>query len=224
MTPMETEGVVKYSAHHTPGDVETHLRQCPPAIRDAALSALARFPELDAARTALHDAGLIGVSASGIGYGNISLRLAGDLFLISGSGTGAHRSLGMPGYSLVCAFDPPANTVCSCGPVQASSESMTHGAIYRAADTVRCVIHVHSRPLFAALLAQDWPHTPESAAYGTPALSLEAARLVLASAEGVFVTAGHEEGLVAYGSTIASTLDAVLSLQHGTRNGIWLSK
>ncbi len=215
------EGVVKYRAHHTPDDVAAYLRKCPPALRDAALSALERFPELDAARTALHDAGLIGVYPSGIGYGNISLRLADALFLISGSGTGAHRTLGMRGYSLVHAFDPSANTVSSCGPVRASSESMTHGAIYRAAPAARCVIHVHNRALFSSLLAQDWPHTPESAAYGTPALSLAVARLAaeLPPAEGVFVTAGHEEGLIAYGSTIASALDAILSLQHGTRNG-----
>lgn len=221
MTHGMEEGVVKYRAHHTLGEVEAYLRKSPPALRDVSLVALARFPELDAARTALHDAGLIGVTPSGIGYGNISLRLAGDMFLISGSGTGAHRTLGMRGYSLVHAFDPSANTVSSYGPVQASSESMTHGAIYRAVPAAHCVIHVHSRALFSSLLARDWPHTPESAAYGTPALSLEVARLAaeLPPAGGVFVTAGHEEGLIAYGTTIAAALDALLSLQHGTRNG-----
>ena len=41
----------------------------------------------------------IGVYPSGIGYGT-SLRLAGNLFLISGSGTGSSRLLGKQGYSL----------------------------------------------------------------------------------------------------------------------------
>ncbi len=220
MTPGEEEGVVKYRAHHTPGDVEAYLRECAPALRDVALSALTQFSELDAARTTLHDAGLIGVYPSGIGYGNISLRLADELFLISGSGTGARRILDMSGYSLVHTFDPSANTVSSYGPVQASSESMTHGAIYRAAPATRCVIHVHSRALFSSLLARNWPHTPESAAYGTPALSLAVARLAAAlpPTGGVFVTAGHEEGLIAYGTTIAAALASLLSLQHETGN------
>ena len=114
------DGVVKYQASHTRGDVETSLRTLPAGIRETALDALTLFPELDAARTALHDAGLIGVYPSGIGYGNVSLRLAGNLFLISGSGTGSSRLLGKQGYSLVRAFDPLENTVASFGPVQAS--------------------------------------------------------------------------------------------------------
>ena len=100
------DGIVKYQASHTVGDVETYLCTLPAKLRDTALDALTLFPELDAARTALHDAGLIGIYPSGIGYGNISLRLAGNLFLISGSGTGSSRLLGKQGYSLVHTFDP----------------------------------------------------------------------------------------------------------------------
>ena len=91
MTAEPIDGVVKYQASHTRGDVETSLRTLPAGIRETALDALTLFPELDAARTTLHDAGLIGVYPSGIGYGNVSLRLAGNLFLISGSGTGSSR-------------------------------------------------------------------------------------------------------------------------------------
>ena len=91
MTAEPIDGIVKYQASHAMGDVETYLRTLPAGIRETALDALALFSELDAARTTLHDAGLIGVYPSGIGYGNISLRLAGNLFLISGSGTGSSR-------------------------------------------------------------------------------------------------------------------------------------
>ena len=208
MTAEPIDGVVKYQASHTRGDVETSLRTLPAGIRETALDALTLFPELDAARTTLHDAGLIG-------YGNVSLRLAGNLFLISGSGTGSSRLLGKQGYSLVRAFDPLENTVASFGPVQASSESMTHGAVYGAANKARCVIHIHSPFLFTSLLAEGFPRTPESVAYGTPALSREVARLIteeLSSSEGIFVTAGHNEGVFAYGESIASTLNLILSL------------
>ena len=215
MTAEPIDGVVKYQASHTRGDVETSLRTLPAGIRETALDALTLFPELDAARTTLHDAGLIGVYPSGIGYGNVSLRLAGNLFLISGSGTGSSRLLGKQGYSLVRAFDPLKNTVASFGPVQASSESMTHGAVYGAANKARCVIHIHSPFLFTSLLAEGFPRTPESVAYGTPALSREVARLIteeLSPSEGIFVTAGHNEGVFTYGESIASTLNLILSL------------
>lgn len=59
------------------------------------------------------------------------------------------------------------------------------------------------------------PGTPESVAYGTPALSREVARLIteeLSPSEGIFVTAGHNEGVFAYGESIASTLNLILSL------------
>lgn len=215
MTAEPIDGVVKYQASHTMGDIETYLCTLPAKLRDTALDALTLFPELDAARTALHDAGLIGIYPSGIGYGNISLRLAGKLFLISGSGTGSSRLLGKQGYSLVHAFDPLKNTLVSFGPVQASSESMTHGAVYDAANKAHCVIHIHSPLLFTSLLAKGFHRTPESIAYGTPALSREVTLLIaekLSPSEGVFVTAGHNEGVFAYGESIASTLDLILSL------------
>lgn len=211
----ESEGVVKYAALHRQGDVETFVRSLPPAARETAEEALCGFPELDAARTALHDAGLIGVTASGIGYGNISLRLTEELFLISGSGTGAARVLGQEGYALVHECAPEANTVRSFGPVQASSEAMTHWAVYRAAPAARCVIHIHAPRLFAALLAKGHPHTPPSAAYGTPALSRAVSRLAATfpATGGVFVTAGHADGVFAYGNAIATALGLILTLK-----------
>lgn len=209
------EGVVKYAALHDYGKVETFVRALPPASREAAEAALRGFPELDAARTALHDAGLVGVTSTGIGYGNISLRLAEALFLISGSGTGAARVLGKEGYALVRECDPEANAVRSFGPVQASSEAMTHWAVYRAIPAARCVIHIHSPRLFGALLAQDQPHTPASAAYGTPALSRAVSRLAatLPPTGGVFVTAGHADGVFAYADAVASALGLILTLK-----------
>ena len=92
---------------------------------------------------------------------------------------------------------------------------MTHGAVYGAANKARCVIHIHSPFLFTSLLAEGFPRTPESVAYGTPALSREVARLIteeLSPSEGIFVTAGHNEGVFAYGESIASTLNLILSL------------
>ncbi|MEG1610717.1 MAG: class II aldolase/adducin family protein, partial [Bilophila sp.] len=138
------------------------------------------------------------------------LRVEGNRFLISGSGTGSSRVLGEAGYSLVCAFSPEKNEVVSLGAVQASSEAMTHGAIYQANPAVRCVIHVHSQEGFARLLRQGWAHTPQDAAYGTPELSRAVEALVKTDSCGVFVTAGHAEGLFAYGTTVQDALESLL--------------
>ena len=82
------DGVVKYQASHTREDVETSLRTLPAGIRETALDVLTLFPELDAARTTLHDAGLIGVYPSGIGYGTSLCGWRGTCF----SSAGAERA------------------------------------------------------------------------------------------------------------------------------------
>lgn len=204
----QDEGVVKYAARHAFGPL--------PARED-----LARLvSELDAARTFLHDQGLIGVNASGIGYGNISARLSsspesvGDEFVISGSGTGAPRVLGVSGYSLVHACDAERNSVVSSGPARPSSEAMTHAAIYAADPRARFVVHIHHSRLFAALLREGWPHTPASAAYGTPEMAEAVAELLRtpAAEQGVFVTAGHADGLFAFGGRLEAAVNGLVRL------------
>lgn len=200
------EGVIKYVSNHTSCSLQETL---PTTFFVSEV-----FAALDATRTILHDLRFIGVSSDGIGYGNISLRVQKDTFLVSGSGTGAERILGPEGYSLVRAFDTEKNRVESLGPVRASSESMTHGAIYRANPALCCVIHIHNGELFDRLLAQGWVHTPESVAYGTPELSRAVNTLVrtLPETGGVFVTAGHAKGLFACGMSIRATRDMLVHL------------
>lgn len=200
----EGEGVVKYAVRHTFGPL-------PPQEAFTLLLA-----DLDAARTFLHDLGLIGVNAEGIGYGNLSARLAADApaFVISGSGTGKARVLGAAGYSLVHACDAEGNSVLSSGPARPSSEAMTHAAVYAADPLARFVIHIHHSRLFADLLRAGWPHTPASAAYGTPDMARAVAELLRGPAleEGVFVTAGHTDGLFAFSGRLESAVNGLARL------------
>lgn len=186
------EGVVKYCSERVDG----HVRASP------------RLTELNAARTALFDLGLIGAYPNGIGYGNVSLRQTGTQFVISASATGARRSLEPDQYCLVEAFSIERNWVRSRGALPASSESMTHGAIYATQAAAQCVLHVHSRGLFDKLLQQGAPRTGADVPYGTPAMARAVTQLVQAqpTLPVLFVMAGHDEGVVAYGSSIASTL------------------
>ncbi len=200
---MNAEGVVKYHAERIDGEIP----DC------------AGFEALNRCRTALFDLGLIGVYPNGIGYGNVSLRTAGERFIISGSATGALRVLSREHYAWVESFDFARNRVRSVGRIQASSESMSHGAVYRARPTVRAVLHIHSRALFDALRARRWPETDPAFAFGTPELAVEIGRLVTAldADDGLFVTAGHDEGLIAYGASVEAALAQIRAvLTEGT--------
>lgn len=175
---------------------------------------------LNRSRTELFDLGLIGVYANGIGFGNLSVRTDEDQFVITGSATGAIRVLQREHFSLVESFSLERNTVRSRGPLHASSESMTHGAIYQDNQAVHCVIHVHSRLLFDRLLRQGFPATPVDVPYGTPAMAYAVQRLVRAQPglPVVFVMAGHDEGIIAYGADVQSVHAQLLGLFQGTQD------
>ncbi|MBI2751105.1 MAG: class II aldolase/adducin family protein [Burkholderiales bacterium] len=183
--------------------------------RDGEVAPSAELNDLNRARTTLFDLGLIGVYDNGVGYGNLSIRANDDnQFVITASATGALRTLQADQFCLVEAFSVDDNHVQSMGSLPASSESMTHGAIYAAHPDVRCVIHVHSRMLFEHLLHSGAPATPADVPYGTPAMAHTVAQLVARQPNlpTVFVMAGHMDGVVAYGADTASTLDALCAL------------
>jgi ribulose-5-phosphate 4-epimerase/fuculose-1-phosphate aldolase len=185
---MSGEGYVKYTVEHTMSQaIETP-----------------HWMALNQARTKLYDMGLVGVTAGGIGFGNLSVRVRGDEFLISGTATGACPVLGPDGYCLIRSFDIEKNRVVSIGPVKPSSETMTHGVIYQSCHGANCVIHIHSRAIFDAMIRDKYPATPETAAYGTPDIALAIGKLVREAeeTEGRIVLAGHDEGVIIYASTI----------------------
>ena len=192
------EGYVKYTAEHSAAGAKE-----PP-----------KWQELNEARTRLHQLGLIGINPSGIGFGNISIRFHKDDFLISGTATGASPELSPDHYCLVRSFDIEKNRVVSEGPIQASSESMTHGVIYRSCQTANCVIHIHSRAIFDGMVMDKHrPSTPESAKYGTPEIAEAVAKAVQEQGdEGQIVMLGHDEGVMCYGATVEKALALTLEL------------
>lgn len=196
------EGYIKYDIEWTPG---------PAAFVAAAVA-------LDAWRRPLFDAGLIGVYEDlGIGYGNLSMRCGEPgQFLISGTQTGRLAETNESHYSLVTSVDIDANTVSCVGPVKASSEAMTHAAIYALDDAIGAIVHVHSARLWQRYLG-ELPTTDAAIAYGTPAMAREFARLFAEtnfSQTGVAVMAGHEEGLISFGFAIEDAARRMLALAH----------
>lgn len=194
------EGYIKYDIDWTPGPA--------PDIDAVA--------ELDACRKPLFDAGLIGEYRDlGIGYGNISKRAgAAGQFLISGTQTGHLESTSAEHYALVTAVDVDANRVSCIGPVKASSEAMTHAAIYALDESIAAVVHIHSKKLWDRYLG-DLPTTDSTVAYGTPEMAREFARLYAECGfdrAGIAIMAGHEEGIVSFGHSLEAAAQRVVSL------------
>jgi len=176
----------------------------------------ASVEELNRWRKPLYDAGLIGQYEDiGIGFGNLSVRSQGDgHFIISGTQTGHLPQLEPRHYALVTAYDIAANRVCCEGEIKASSESMTHAALYELSDTIRAVAHVHSADLWRRHL-DKLPTTSADVSYGTPEMAEEFRRLYRESAfarDGIAVMAGHEEGVISIGRDMAEAAGRILSL------------
>ena len=108
---------------------------------------------------------LIGVYPDGIGFGNVSIRHA-DGFIITGTQTGGLTELNHDHYALVENYDIKNNSISCIGKTKASSESLTHAAVYEVAPDCQAVVHVHSKYLWDKYL-HKLP-TTEEVAYGTP--------------------------------------------------------
>lgn len=203
---MIDEGVIKFELDWT----ETP----PPDVPGARL--------LDRWRRPLYEAGLIGEYAEArVGYGNLSVRRAGEgRFLITGTQTGHLPELGPGQFTLVTGYDIDANRVACRGPIRASSESMTHAAIYELSPDIGAVVHVHDASLW-----REWrgilPTTDPDVPYGTPAMAAEFRRLHRETAfarEGLAIMGGHEDGIVGTGHGIAEAARRILELFGRSRN------
>lgn len=193
---MTEEGYIKYSCHWIKAD--------PLPYHD--------IETLNRCRQKLYELGLIGAYENGIGFGNISRRREDDQFIITGTATGRLPELCADHYTIVVDFDLARNELTCRGPVKASSESMSHGAIYRQGRDINAVIHVHSSALWNRLLNKV-PTTGEEIAYGTPEMAMEIIRLFRetdVSARKIFVMAGHEDGLFSFGKNLQEALHVLL--------------
>jgi ribulose-5-phosphate 4-epimerase/fuculose-1-phosphate aldolase len=189
--------------------------------------ALPELGELNAWRSRLWQLRLVGQEPQrydGYGFGNVSLRCGPRdappgtrAFLISGTQTGALPELDGGHYTVVESYDAAANRVVAHGPVKPSSESLTHGILYDLDIRIQAVLHVHSPDIWKAADALGIPVTDAAVAYGTPAMAAEVQRLFRETdvlRQQIFSMGGHEDGIVAFGQTVAeagTTLMAALA-------------
>ena len=169
-------------------------------------------------RNRLHAAGLIGFEeARAVGFGNISERDPGMReFIISSTQTGHVPVANGHEFTRVVDYDIDANRVVCSGPLRASSESLTHAAIYELDTAYLAVVHVHSRELWQALTGKV-PTTDSAVAYGTPGMARELRRLYRDTdfpAARLAVMAGHEAGLISVGGSVGEAAERILDARN----------
>lgn len=178
--------------------------------------------ELEHWRRPLFEAGLIGhYPESGIGYGNISIRTGEREFLVSGTQTGHLPRTGRAHYALVTDYDIDGNALTCRGAVQASSEALTHAALYALEPGIGAVVHVHDGALWQRLL-ETAPATARGIAYGTPGMAREFGRLYRETGFAqtrLAAMAGHESGIVATGGTLREAAERVLAAKRALTPG-----
>jgi len=204
----DTEGVIKFDLQYRPGELADSL----------ALQELLRW------RDAFHYLGAIGRDPQrygGIGFGNISHRLGdSDSFIISGTQTGGHETALRNHFTCVDQCDLDHNRVVAHGPIEPSSESLTHGAIYALSPAIRCVVHGHIPVLWQHAAKLSIPATPANVRYGTPQMARAMAQLFPADGqlkEGVLAMLGHEDGVVLFGPDFAAAERRLVQLLEHAR-------
>lgn len=172
--------------------------------------------EITTWRDKLYSLGLIGEYLDGVGFGNVSIRHENRglpaLFIITGSKTGGLKTLTNQHYARVIDVDVDENHVSYGGPIEASSESMTHAMVYRADPTANAVIHVHNPNMWKELMGKV-PTTSKGVQYGTPEMAKEMLRLFKETdvkEKKILVMAGHEEGVLSFGKSLEEAGNVLL--------------
>lgn len=205
---MTEEGVIKYRLDHRPAAGVDH-----PLL-----------PALQEWRTRLQALGMLGQDPrryDGYAFGNLSVRLAPvetpagrRAFLISGSQTAGAAHVDANAWARVYRYDFEHFRLWSEGPVQPSSEALTHAAVYELDTLPRVVFHVHSPEIWERSATLGLPVTDPDAAFGSREMVAEVKRLNESGAlrNGVFAMGGHRDGIIAFAHTPENAGQALLAL------------
>jgi len=201
------DGIIKYdTSEHTQG----------PNLNDR------EFQELEKFRHKLYQLKLIGEYPSKkIGYGNLSLRCIYQnlhttnhpQFIITGTQTGGKEHLTGEHYTRVLDFNFHKWSIKDRGPIQASSEALTHAAIYQSKpEIIKAVFHIHNKDIWKGMITEDYHFTPENVPYGTEEMAIAVKKCVADKRQGIFVMKGHQDGVISYGPTMQSAMDLILEV------------
>jgi len=178
------------------------------------------FRSINLWRKKLFELSLIGMYENGIGFGNISIKNSDGSFFITGSATGGKAVLEPNDFALVDNWNFERNQLHSIGKTKASSESLTHAAIYESNGNIRSVIHVHSFCIWKNFL-KKMPSTGEKILFGTPEMAIGIKNLLKSkdnTRKGMVVMGGHEEGILTFGKDLDEAGDRILKYYYQSLN------
>lgn len=179
----------------------------------ATLSQFPQFDELNRYRNKLLDLGMVGVDANDVSFGNLSVRDGATAqFYITATGAGGLAELALTDLAKVITYDFATNSLQCEGSRMASSESLTHAAVFESDSTARAVIHCHDDKLWSALLSKV-SATPDDVEYGTPEMAYAVKRLFHTTAvrdQRILVMSGHPGGLIAFGRDLGEAFTVLM--------------
>ncbi|HEX2968011.1 MAG TPA: class II aldolase/adducin family protein [Bacteroidales bacterium] len=191
-------GIVKFNCHWS---------QSGPVISDE------KYEIINSWREILYNMDLIGAYENGVGFGNLSIRIGNShQFIITGSSTGEIPDLEPGHYVKVNSFNIDDNAVQCTGPLKASSESLTHAAIYLADPGVNAVVHVHSFDLWSELIHKV-PTTNPGMDYGTPDLARDILRIFREPEvyeKRIIIMAGDRAGILTFGQDMDEAVNVLM--------------
>ncbi len=178
------------------------------------------YIEIEKWRAILFKMNLIGeYPTEQIGYGNLSRRIESqNQFIITGTQTGKYAHLTGSHYTKVTKCDLNKMSVEAIGPIAPSSESLTHFAIYQNCPHIHYVFHVHHPQLWSFMLDNGFESTPSETRYGTQDMAKAAQTIIGSHKFGIFAMAGHEDGVIAYGSSAQEAGRAILDTMKLSKN------
>lgn len=180
------------------------------------------FQSLEYWRKKLYKMNLIGEYPEvNIGFGNMSVvqnystyfDSTNPQFVITGTQTGKHANLDGSHYTRVLDYDIDNLKIKMMGTIEASSEALTHAAIYASNPNIKAVFHIHSNEIWSQMLTDGTDKTCASIPYGTVEMAHATQKCIASKDAGVFCMHGHEDGIVIYGRSLEEAGELTVKLQ-----------
>ena len=200
------DGVIKYD--------RSNFTQCGPID-------LVEYSALEYWRKKLFKLNLIGeYQDQGVGFGNLSEiydysnihKSFHPQFVITGTQTGKWADLDGSSYTRVLDYDISNLKIKMMGPIEASSEALTHAAIYAANKNIKAIFHIHSAKIWSGMIQDKADFTASNIPYGTVEMARATEKCIDNKNLGIFCMHGHEDGVVAYGTNLQEAGGLILDI------------
>lgn len=179
------------------------------------------YKDLEYWRKKLYQINLIGeYPEAQVGFGNMSqvkdyseiYESTHPQFIITGTQTGKYADLNGNHYTRVLDYDIKNLKIKMMGVIEASSEALTHAAIYESNPSIKAVFHIHSGEIWRKMIDDKSDFTAAHIPYGTVEMARATQECIKGKNQGAFCMHGHEDGVVIYAGSLAEAGQITLDL------------